>query len=129
MVIAEVKFQGPSEWHTFAEARRVREVYGISPLMAINHFTSRNKRWPASTRRYGPESRNRLHHSLVMMIDQANSNLQSLGLDIHISLVQHEDGFALDIYDCSSGRLCEMIGKEDISLAELPTLLKNLHGH
>lgn len=127
MVIAEVKFRPPPDWQKFVEPRRVKEVYGISPLVAIRPGSKNDERRPPPGKRYEPESEGQLHRALALMIDQANSNLQQLGLDVHISLVRHDKGFALDIYDCRSGSLCEMIGKEQVSLAELPVLLTNLH--
>ena len=60
------------------------------------------------------------------MIDEANRNLEALGLQIHISLVEHGHGFGLDIYDCTSGELCALIGEEEVTLADLPVVLKNL---
>ena len=128
-MIPEVKFQPPADWRKFAASRRVQKLYGISPLLAINQFAGREQDWQTPKKRDKPKSRNQLHRSLAIMIEQTNSNLQLLGLKIHISLVQHQGGFGLDIYDCTGDQLCSIIGEEEVSMAELPTLLKNLQEH
>ncbi len=125
MVIPEIKFQTPPNWQSFTAPRRVQEIYGISPTVAINQFTSKAK--PESTpRKHKSPQQTKLHRALAIMVDQANNNLLFQGVDIHLSLTESSNGFILDIYDCTSNKLCAMIGERQVSLTDLPAMLKNL---
>ncbi|MCJ7602751.1 MAG: hypothetical protein MUO63_14795 [Desulfobulbaceae bacterium] len=63
-----------------------------------------------------------LHH----LVHQVNQNLQNADIDLHLGLVSEKRGYALDIYDCTSGFICERVKEKAIHIYDLPNMLKNL---
>ncbi|MBU0729904.1 MAG: hypothetical protein KKE17_13035 [Proteobacteria bacterium] len=61
------------------------------------------------------------------MIDRVNQNLESHGIMIHLVLIKDNDGFFLDVYDCTNEHVCTIVRDMVIDLDELPHLLANLH--
>ncbi|MBU0680895.1 MAG: hypothetical protein KKD73_05690 [Proteobacteria bacterium] len=126
MVISdEFKFPRPLDWSKFSDPRRVKEIYGISAVMPIKHIQRRWYNSPAEEREEAGED-NHVGMALQQLVDQVNASLQVHGVDIHISLLRKEDGYALDIYDCTDLKACRIIKAENVNISELPQLLKNL---
>ncbi len=125
MVISdEFKFPRPLDWSKFSDLRRVKEVYGVSAILPIKHI---QRRWHRSTeRRTAEEDGNHVGLALQQLIDQVNASLKAHGVEIHIALLRKEEGYALEIYDCTSLEVCRIIKTEAVNIAELPLLLKNL---
>lgn len=127
MVISdEFKFPRPLDWSKFTDPRRVKEVYGVSPIVPIKHV---QRRWYQSGEEERPpaaEDNNHVGMALQQLIDQVNASLLDNGVEIHLTLVRREEGYALEIYDCTSLDVCRIIKAETVDLAELPLLLKNL---
>ena len=63
---------------------------------------------------------------LQLLISQVNSNLEKAKIAIHLGLVKTKTGYALDIYDCTSGLACFLVKDEGIHIKDLPKLLANL---
>ncbi len=60
------------------------------------------------------------------MIDKVNMDLENHGVLIHLSLVRDEDGFSIDVYDCTSEKICTIVRDIVIDVGDLPSLLYNL---
>jgi len=45
---------------------------------------------------------------------------------IHLGLVRVNDGYEIDIYDCSDNRVCKIIREDGVHLDDLSTLFRNL---
>lgn len=60
------------------------------------------------------------------LVRQTNENLAASGVPLHLVLAQNEEGFALDIYDCSDDAVCEMAQEVPLDLNNLLTILDNL---
>lgn len=126
MVISdEFKFPRPLNWEKFADPRRVRKIYGISAVMPIKHI---QRRWYKSADQERPEMEKVDHVGMALhhLVDQVNGSLDAHGVEMHISLLRKEDGYALEIYDCTDLEACRLIKAEAVNIAELPLLLKNL---
>ncbi len=125
MVISdEFKFPRPLDWSKFSDPRRVKEIYGISAVMPIKHV---QRRWyRGHEERPEEEERSDVGLALEQLVDQVNASLEAHGVEIHIALVRKEEGYALDIYDCTDLDVCRIIKTESVDISELPLLLKNL---
>lgn len=67
--------------------------------------------------------------SIHLAISQANTDLNAHGSDLHLVFAKHENGFALDVYDCSYNEACRLSYDIAISLDNLGSVLGNLqHG-
>ncbi len=60
------------------------------------------------------------------MVRRVNRDLAKSGIAIHLLLARDENGFYLDVYDCSSNERCEIIGDIVIAPDDLPELLRKL---
>lgn len=125
MVISdEFKFPRPLDWAKFSDPRRVKEIYGISAVLPIEHI---QRRWyRAHEERSEEEEVNHVGLALQQLVDQVNANLEFHGVEIHIALVRKDEGYSLEIYDCTSLDVCRIIKEEAVNISELPLLLKNL---
>jgi len=64
--------------------------------------------------------------SIREMIRQTNDDLLANGVPLHLVLAQNEEGFALDIYECSEDTVCELAQEVPLDLNNLLTTLDNL---
>lgn len=126
MVISdEFKFPRPLDWTKFSDPRRVKEIYGISAIMPIKHIQRRWYKSPGEERDEAGED-DHVGMALQLLIDQVNASLEAHEVEMHISLLRKEDGYALEIYDCTDMEACRIIKAETVNISELPLLLKNL---
>ena len=64
--------------------------------------------------------------SIQQMIKQANEDLIASGVPLQLVLAKTEEGFALDIYDCSDDAVCQVTQEVPLDLNNLLTILDNL---
>ncbi len=64
--------------------------------------------------------------SIRDMIQRANEDLAANGLPLHLVLAKNNDGYCLDIYDCSDEAVCRLSQEVHLDLNELLTILDNL---
>lgn len=64
--------------------------------------------------------------SIRSTLVQVNADLAAHGLPLHVVFTKNENGFALDLYDCSYSGACRLSYDVPISFANLPTVLGNL---
>jgi len=60
------------------------------------------------------------------LVRQANEDLAASGVPLQLVLARNEEGFALDIYDCSDEAVCEVAQEVPLDLNNLVTILDNL---
>lgn len=60
------------------------------------------------------------------LVRQTNEDLAASGVPLHLVLTRNEEGFALDIYDCSDNVVCEVTQEVPLDLNNLLTTLDNL---
>ncbi len=126
MVISdEFKFPRPLDWAKFSDPHRVKEIYGISPVMPITHL---QRRWDKKPEEEGAEAgeEDQVGMALQQLVDQVNGRFESHGVEMHLSLLRKEEGYALEIYDCTDLEVCRIIKDEVVDISALPLLLKNL---
>lgn len=64
--------------------------------------------------------------SLRHMVDQANTDLATNGLPLHLALTKNDEEYVLEVYDCSDGDKCRMEQEIPLDLAKLGTILDNI---
>jgi len=60
------------------------------------------------------------------LAEEVNQHLEKSGAGIHLLLIQEEDGFVLDVYDCSDGHVCKVIHDMIVPVDELQNLYEKL---
>ena len=60
------------------------------------------------------------------LIEAINDQLDTQGTLIHLVLTADEEGFAIDLYDCSDGDACRCIYDISIGIGDLPVFLAKL---
>ncbi|MDA8160593.1 MAG: hypothetical protein M0T76_07725 [Desulfobacteraceae bacterium] len=60
------------------------------------------------------------------LIEAINAQLETQGTLIHLVLTADEEGFAIDLYDCSDGDACRCIHDISIGIGDLPVFLAKL---
>jgi len=128
MVISdEIKFPRPIRIDPYRKEKKVDPIDGITPVARIGAF---KREWQR-----GKESRRHQEESLFLspeetsvrrLVAQVNTHLENQNILIHLVLIKDENGYSLDVYDCTGNEQCSIIGDVVIDLNDLPVLLKNL---
>ncbi|MBA3004564.1 MAG: hypothetical protein FP813_12055 [Desulfurivibrio sp.] len=128
MVISdEIKFPRPIRIDPYRKEKKVDPIDGITPVARIGAF---KREWQR-----GKESRRNQEESLFLspeetsvrrLVAQVNTHLENQNILIHLVLIKDENGYSLDVYDCTGNEQCSIIGDVVIDLNDLPVLLKNL---
>jgi len=64
--------------------------------------------------------------SIRYSIGQVNAEMAAQGSSLHLVFARHENGFAVDVYDCSYNEACRLAYDVPIPLDNLPGVLGNL---
>lgn len=64
--------------------------------------------------------------SIREMVGRANEDLAANGLPLRLVLARNNEGYCLDIYDCSDDAVCRLSQEVHLDLNELLTILDNL---
>lgn len=128
MVISdEIKFPRPIRIDPYRKEKKVEPIDGLAPVARIGAF---KREWQR-----GKESRRHQEESLFLspeetsvrrLVAQVNTHLENQNILIHLVLIKDENGYSLDVYDCTGNEQCSIIGDVVIDLNDLPVLLKNL---
>ena len=106
----------------------------IDPVFAIE-MAERVRRFKRIMTSGGPERRStglrfgldeETGQTVREMVSRVNQDLAKSGIAIHLLLARDDNGFYLDVYDCSGGESCEVIGDIVIGPDDLPGLLRKL---
>lgn len=129
MVISdEIKFPRPIKVDSYKSEKKIDALDGIAPAVRIGAF---KKEWQ---RRKGVERGKREptflgfdeERAIRSLIYKINDHLEEQNILIHLVLIKEEDGFTIDVYDCTSGDTCKVIHDIIINVEDVPTLLRNL---
>ena len=71
-------------------------------------------------------TRGQAEKSIRLTLGQVNADMAAQGSPLHLVFARHEDGFALDVYDCSYNEACRLAYDVPIPLDSLPEVLGNL---
>jgi len=127
MVISEeIKFPRPIRIDPYRRKKKVEPIDNLSAVARIGAFTrdwqrNREDRRGQSTVSPTPEEASVRH-----LVQQVNTHLENQNILIHLVLIKNQDGYSLDVYDCTGNEQCAIIGDVVIDLNDLPMLLKNL---
>jgi len=129
MVVYEVKDTGTlSQSKTPKPVRRdvtptlpVKEAKAVSPLRKREYPEHREKQRRKAVKLSAAGVRD-----VKRLAAEVNLHLEKNGAGIHLLLLQEEDGFVLDVYDCSDGHVCKVIHDMTVSVDELPSLFAKL---
>ena len=73
-----------------------------------------------------PLSPSLTERSIQQMVNQANEDLAANGLPLRLVLVKNDEGYSLDIYDCSGADICRLSQEVPLDLNHLLTTLDNI---
>lgn len=131
MVVFEIKDASSPAATALPRPQRGKEVAPAQPvnrLAAVNQLLY-HREW-GRERKKGPRQMFALDGDdlgrVRNLTARLNEHLAACGILIHLVLIEDENGFALDVYDCSSGEVCQVIYDLEIGLDELPALLLRL---
>ncbi|MCX5865665.1 MAG: hypothetical protein NT087_06025 [Deltaproteobacteria bacterium] len=106
----------------------IGRVRHVDPLVLRQEWEKRKKNRSKETgSQEGTPPRPPLaEKSIHQMIKQANEDLAASGVPLHLVLAKNDEGFALDIYNCSDDAVCQMTQEVPLDLNNLLTTLDNL---
>jgi len=101
----------------------------VQQLHAIGHLSSKlqpgRERGGRQHRRPVPLDQPS-QREVCRLLEQINQQLERQGTMIHLVLVADDDGFVIDLYDCSDQQACRVIHDISIGINDLPLLLARL---
>ena len=129
MVISdELKIPRVLPVDSFRKSRKVEAVFALPPISRIGAFKQGlnqeqgEERPPPRRRRLNDDEAKEVRHQ----VERANSNLAKHGIALRLLLTRTDEGYLLDLYDCIGDTMCQVISDMQITLDELPALLRNL---
>jgi len=132
MVISdEIKFPRPIHVDTFPSKEEVvLPAEGVAALKRVGAF---QKEWSRSRQQSGKKKEKQKFGLLPGgrqhvrdLVDQVNNHLEKQGILLHLVLIKEEDGFTLDVYDCTDNKVCTVIRDFVVNYDDLPTLANKL---
>jgi chromatin segregation and condensation protein Rec8/ScpA/Scc1 (kleisin family) len=127
MVISEeIKFPRPIRIDPYRRKKKVDPIDGLSAVARIGAFTRAWQRNREDRRNQSNASPTPEEASVRHLVQQVNTHLENQNILIHLVLIKNQDGYSLDVYDCTGNEQCSIIGDVVIDLNDLPMLLKNL---
>lgn len=130
MVISdEIKFPRVLPVDPYRADRKVEAVDGTPPIARIGAF---KREW--NRRRGSGTPRENLVSALSpdeaaairLLVERVNASFNDHRIMLHLVLVQTDEGYAVDIYDCTGQQACTVVRDFEIALSDLPLLLRNL---
>ncbi|MEW6500383.1 MAG: hypothetical protein AB1456_02790 [Thermodesulfobacteriota bacterium] len=130
MVISdELKFPRIRPVEPYRADRKVEAVDGTPPVARIGAFKREwNRRRGAlaqPAKRATPLTAEEAE-GVRQLVNRVNTSLEDHQILIHLVLIRTEDGFGVDVYDCTGNEACTVVKDFELSLADLPVLLRNL---
>ena len=129
MVVYEIKKPTASPVQQPAPKRPdltpVEKVAAATPVDRLLRRWRRPKERPREERRRAVLSQTDTS-DVRAMIARVNNDFHRHEVPVRLVLIQEEDGFVIDVYDCHDDVACRIIGDLIIDLEDLPILLRNL---
>ena len=106
----------------------IGRVRPVDPLVLRQEWAKRkkNKHNDSDAREYTQSRPPLAEKSIRDLIAQTNEDLAASGVPIHLALVKNEEGFTLDVYDCSDNMVCTLSQEVPLDLNNLLTILDTL---
>lgn len=106
----------------------IGRVRHVDPLVLRQEWEKRKKTKQKETGpQEAPPPRPPLAEKAIHdLVKQTNEDLTASGVPLHLVLAKTEEGFVLDIYDCSDNAVCQMTQEVPLDLNNLLTTLDNL---
>ena len=106
----------------------IGRVRRVDPLVLRQEWEKRKKtkRKESGAREELPPRPPLAEKSIHDLIQQTNEDLNASGVPVQLVLAKTEEGFALDIYDCSDDAVCTVTQEVPLDLDNLLTILDNL---
>lgn len=127
VITEEIKFPRPIRVDPYHSEKKVEPLDGTSPVARIGAF---RREWQRNREERRSRARDELSArdaaSLRRLIDMVNARLESRGILIHLVLIRDQDGYAIDVYDCTGNERCTIVGDVIIELDDLQELLRHL---
>ena len=129
MVISdELKFPKTTPVDPFKTETKVKNIDNIPPVEKIGNF---RRQWKKNPERKSNEKGKKLlteeeSKTVRSMVEQVNKDLTNHNVLIHLVLTQDDDGFSLDVYDCTDNYVCKVVKDIIINVNDLPVLIRNL---
>ena len=130
MVVYEIKSPTPivTPPTTKVQERDVDPVFDIEMASHVKRFetvyeSSRDQQQKSEEESAGFQ---RSHDTVREMVERVNGNLEKNGILVHLVLKKDDDGFSVDVYDCTSNEVCEIIRDMVIDLNDLHALIRKL---
>lgn len=130
MVVYEIKNTAPvvTPPTTKVQERDVDPVFDIEMASHVKRFetvyeSSRDQHQKSEDESSGFQ---RSHDTVREMVERVNNNLEKNGILVHLVLKKDDDGFSVDVYDCTSNEVCEIIRDMVVDLNDLPALIRKL---
>ncbi|MBU0674438.1 MAG: hypothetical protein KJ950_07335 [Proteobacteria bacterium] len=131
MVVYEIK--GPGPVPTPGGPKPInRDVDPVFDINVVSHIKRFERVWASSRDQGRRQDEGRQYsykesdETVREMVSQVNRNLERQGILVHLVLTRDENGFSLDVYDCTSKEVCEVIRDLVIDLSDLPGLIRKL---
>ena len=127
MVISEeIKFPRPIRIDPYRRGKKVEPIDNLSAVARIGAFTRDWQRNREDRRNQSLDPPTPEEASVRHLVQQVNTHLENQNILIHLVLIKNQNGYSLDVYDCTGNEQCAIIGDVAIDLNDLPMLLKNL---
>ncbi len=131
MVISdEMKFPPPVRVEPYKGGEELEVVEGVAPLKRIGDF---QQAWGRAREEAGRQARQKKGADLPggpqqvkELVEQVNRRLTDQGILLHLVLVRDEEGYTLDVYDCTDNEVCTVIRDFIVHVDELPLLAYKL---
>jgi hypothetical protein len=106
----------------------IGRVRRVDPLVLRQEWEKRKKtkRKESGVREELPPRPPLAEKAIHDLIQQTNEDLNASGVPVQLVLAKTEEGFALDIYDCSDDAVCTVTQEVPLDLSNLLTILDNI---
>jgi hypothetical protein len=126
MPIYEIKNPQPPGRPESPHQESPSPVNGVRPVIRIRHYTGRRRR-PGSWKRSPPAAAPTAEEKkLGHQIAQTNEKLEKHQVPIRLVLIAADEGFFLEVYDCTDQQVCRAVRDLEIDAAQLPFFLTKL---
>ena len=128
VITAEYKFPPRPRIDTGESPLKLEAISGLSPTLPLKYIEKRYQHGTGYN--YIEEVEEALpegaEKTLQALIFQANQNFLTHGVAIHLGLKKSQEGYELDIYDCTDGNICKLVKDDTVHIEDLALLVRNL---
>jgi len=130
MVISdEIKFPRVLPVEAYRADRKVEAVEGTPPIARIGAFKREwNRRRGSAQRQASRAAALSAEEAAAVrfLLERVNASLDDHRIMLHLVLIRTDEGFAVDVYDCTGNESCTVVRDFEMAISDLPFLLRNL---